>query len=80
MWCRHRPSLSPVPPAASSPVRVLVLGADASAIARAAREQRRSGARVALFVGEEEEPARQMADEVLGGVDEVVRVGPRERW
>ena len=56
------------------PPRVVVLGADAAAVARVARDRRRAGARVVIFVGEEEGLARQLAEEMLGGVDEVVRV------
>jgi hypothetical protein len=56
--------------------RLVVLGTDAVAVGRIVRELRESGARVAAFVGEDEELARELAAEVLGGLDDVVRVGP----
>ena len=59
--------------------RVVVLGPEAAGVGRAVRELRRTGARVAGFVGgaEEEEVAVSMATEMLGGLDEVVRVPSR---
>ena len=61
--------------------RVVVMGADAGAVGRAVRRLREAGARAAGFVGEDEETARAMAVEMLGGVDEVVRLSgePPER-
>ncbi len=47
-------------------------GLDADAVGRAVREVREQGAAAAGFVGEDEDLARQMAEEMLGGVDEVV--------
>ncbi len=65
----------------SAPVarRLVVLGPDAEAVARAVQELRQAGARVAGFVGQhgDEAVAREMAAEMLGGLDEVVRVPSR---
>ncbi|MDP9069926.1 MAG: hypothetical protein M3N68_01285 [Actinomycetota bacterium] len=68
-----------MPDSAPAPRRLVVLGPDAGAVARAVRELRQSGARVAGFVGQDddEEVAREMATEMLGGLDEVVRVPSR---
>ncbi len=52
--------------------RVVVAGADAEAVGRAVRRLREEGARVAGHVGRDEESARAMGTEMLGGVDEVV--------
>ncbi len=52
-------------------------GVDAQAVGRAVRELRVGGLAAAAFVGEDEDLARQMAEEVLGGVDEVVSAGER---
>ena len=51
-----------------------MLGSDAEAVGRAVRDLRESGARVAGFVGVDEALAREMAQEMLGGVDQVVWV------
>lgn len=61
----------PVPEPAT-PRRVVVMGPDAAAVGREAALRRTAGARVAAFVGTEEELARAMADEMLGGLDELV--------
>lgn len=50
----------------------MVVGNDAAAVARAVREHRDAGDRVAGFVGDDEEQATVMAVEMLGGVDHVV--------
>ena len=52
------------------------MGSDAQAVGRLVRQLRRQGVRVAGFVGEEEALAREMAVEMLGGLDEVVVAGP----
>lgn len=49
-----------------------MVGADAEAVGRAVRRLREEGARVAGHVGRDEESARAMGTEMLGGVDEVV--------
>lgn len=54
----------------------MVVGADAAAVGAAVGRLRASGDRAAGFVGTDEDEARRMAEEMLGGVDEVVRVGP----
>ncbi len=62
---------------ASAPVetasvrRVVVVGQEANAVGRAVRSRRGPGMAVAGFVGHDEQAARQMADEMLGGVDRV---------
>lgn len=48
------------------------MGRDAEAVGTAVRRQREAGARVAGFVGDDERAARQMGEEMLGGVDELV--------
>jgi hypothetical protein len=58
-------------------VRVVVLGADGAAVARAVLECRAAGDRAAGFVGDPGEPEVQaaalaMGTEMLGGVDQVV--------
>ncbi len=58
----------------------MVKGGDAKAVARAVAELRGRGLAVVGFVGDDEDLARQMAEEMLGGVDEVVGDGEwRER-
>ncbi len=56
--------------------RLVVIGTDATTVGRVVRDLREAGARVAGFVGEgdDEELAVEMATEMLGGLDEVVRV------
>lgn len=54
--------------------RVLVLGEDGTRVAERVVELRAEGARAAGFVGEDEAAARAMGEEMLGGVDEVVRL------
>lgn len=51
------------------------MGTDGVAVGRVVRELREEGARAAGFVGGDEEAARAMVAEMLGGVDEVVRLG-----
>ncbi len=51
---------------------LVVIGRDARAVGRAVRSRRAPGVAVAGFVGDDEDAARQMAEEMLGGVDEVV--------
>jgi hypothetical protein len=52
--------------------RVVVVGSDPEAVGRLVRRLREEGARVAGHVGRDEESARAMGAEMLGGVDEVV--------
>ncbi|HEX2064470.1 MAG TPA: hypothetical protein VHE80_08610 [Acidimicrobiales bacterium] len=52
--------------------RVVVVGSDPEAVGRLVRRLRDDGARVAGHVGRDEESARAMGTEMLGGVDEVV--------
>jgi hypothetical protein len=55
--------------------RVLVIGLDAEAVGATVRDITESGDAVAAgYVGKDEEAGREMAQEMLGGVDEVVRV------
>ena len=54
--------------------RVVVLGPDGGRVAGRVVELRAEGARVAGFVGEDEAAARALGEEMLGGVDEVVRL------
>jgi len=58
-------------------VRVVVLGADGAAVARAVRERRTAGDRAVGFVGDPGErevqaAALAMGTEMLGSVDQVV--------
>lgn len=55
-------------------MRVVVLGADGAAVGREVTRRRSEGERVAGFVGDDEEAAVTMGTEMLGGVDEVVRL------
>jgi hypothetical protein len=52
--------------------RVVVMGTDGDAVGREVSRRRAAGERVAGFVGEEEATALAMADELLGGLDELV--------
>lgn len=52
-------------------------GADARVVGQQVREMRGPDVRVAGFVGDDEDLARDMAMEMLGGVDEVVRAPER---
>lgn len=52
-------------------------GDEARAVARAVAELRARGLAVVGFVGHDEHLARQMGEEMLGGVDEVVGEGER---
>ncbi|MGH9177792.1 MAG: hypothetical protein ACRD0N_04465 [Acidimicrobiales bacterium] len=52
--------------------RVVVLGTDGDAVGREVARRRAAGERAAGFVGEEEATARAMAEEMLGGLDELV--------
>lgn len=61
-------------PVPATTLRVVVVGADGEAVAAEVVRRREVGQRVAGFVGTDEELARAMGEEVLGGVDEVVRV------
>lgn len=54
------------------PRKVVVLGDDAATAGREAARWRATGDRVAVFVGTEEDVARTMAEEMLGGLDELV--------
>lgn len=60
-----------VPPATKA---VVVIGSDGAKVAAEVVARRAAGHRVAGFVGDDEGEARTMAAEMLGGVDEVVRV------
>ncbi len=60
-----------VTPAAKA---VVVVGLNASAVAEEVRRLRQSGVRTAGFVGDDEAQARTMGTEMLGGVDQVVRI------
>lgn len=53
---------------------LVVIGSDARAVGRAVRSRRAPAVAVAGFVGDDENSARHMAEEMLGGVDEVVVV------
>ncbi len=57
--------------------RVVVVGLDAAAVGRSVSELRAQGLVVAGFVGEDEALARQMANEMVGGADEVVSADER---
>ncbi|MDQ3679761.1 MAG: hypothetical protein M3378_04300 [Actinomycetota bacterium] len=57
---------------AQPPVRrVLVMGTEGSAVGRTVRGLRSPGVLVAGYVGDDEQTARHMAEEMLGGVDEL---------
>ena len=60
-----------VPPATKA---VVVIGTDGARVADEVVARRAAGQRVAGFVGDDESEARAMATEMLGGVDEVVRL------
>ena len=55
--------------------RVVVVGPDGRAVGRAVGFLRGPDVAVAGYVGDDERTARLMAEEMLGGVDEVVRLG-----
>jgi hypothetical protein len=55
--------------------RVVVIGRDGGSVGQAVRSRRGPGVAVAGLVGDDEQTARRMADEMLGGVDEVVAPG-----
>jgi len=59
-----------VPEPAKAPA-VVVVGTDGEAVAREVRRRRAAGERVAGFVGDDEALARAMAEEMLGGCDEI---------
>ena len=50
------------------------MGADGAGVGAAAARRRRGGDRVAAFVGDDETGARALAEEMLGGLDELVVV------
>lgn len=50
----------------------MVIGTDGEAVAREVNRRRDLGERVAGFVGSDREVAAAMAEEMLGGADEVV--------
>ncbi len=50
------------------------MGADGEAVAREVARRRGLGEKVAGFVGTDRETAAAMAEEMLGGADEVVEV------
>jgi len=50
------------------------MGPDGAAVAAEVHRLRQSGVRVAGFVGDDEAQARTMATEMLGEVNEVVRI------
>lgn len=52
---------------------MLVFGADGEAVGRTVRALRSGGVLAVGYVGGDEQAARQMAEEMIGGVDEVVR-------
>lgn len=60
-------------PEPAKPHAVVVIGTDGELVAREVRRRRAAGQRVAGFVGDDEALATAMADEMLGGVDEVAR-------
>jgi hypothetical protein len=51
---------------------VVVVGTDGEAVGREVRRRRALGQRAAGFVGDDTAQAAVMADEMLGGADEVV--------
>lgn len=53
---------------------VVVLGPDGARVAQEVSALRAAGLRVAGFVGDQEDEARSMATEMLGGAEEVLRV------
>jgi len=53
----------------------VVIGRDGGSVGRAVEALRGPGAAVAGFVGDNLDAAREMAAEMLGGVDQVVSVG-----
>jgi hypothetical protein len=57
--------------------RVVVIGVDADAVGRDVARRRERGERAAGFVGADEALARAMGEEMLGGVEEVVRAEER---
>ena len=54
--------------------RVVVMGDEAAVVGRAVSGLRGPGVAVAGFVGDDEQAARLMAEEMLGGLDRVVRL------
>ncbi len=56
------------------------MGVDGALVGAAAARRRRGGDTVAAFVGDDETAARALAEEMLGGLDElvVVRQEPAE--
>ena len=53
----------------------MVIGTDAGTVGKEVRRRREHGDRIAGFVGHDQETARAMGDEMLGGCDEVVVLG-----
>ncbi len=50
-----------------------MIGREAASVGQTVHELRRGGDRVAGYVGDDQDAALQLAEEMLGGVDEVVR-------
>ena len=61
-------------PETVAPRRVVVLGSDGAAVGAEVAARRERGERAAGFLGTDEVLARAMGEEMLGGVDEVVRL------
>jgi hypothetical protein len=64
-------------PEAVTPRRVVVMGVDGAAVGTEAARRRAAGERVAGYVGKDEETARAMGEEMLGGLDELVALPDR---
>ena len=61
-------------PETVAPRRVVVLGSDGAAVGQEVAARRARGVRAAGFLGTDEVLACAMGEEMLGGVDEVVRL------
>ncbi|MGI8684121.1 MAG: hypothetical protein ACR2MO_03300 [Acidimicrobiales bacterium] len=58
-------------PDPAKPHVVVVIGTDGEAVGREVRRRRAAGERIAGFVGDDEALATAMAEEMLGGCDEM---------
>ncbi len=58
---------------------MVVIGTDGEAVAREVRRRRAAGERAAGFVGDDPDLAAVMGEEMLGGVDELIRLDGASR-
>ncbi len=63
----------------AKPHAVVVVGTDGGAVGREVRRRRAAGERAAGFVGDDPDLAAVMGEEMLGGVDELIRLDGERR-